>query len=76
MLEEINKQILDKCSDNLKEDMKEALDKYPFPDVFQGNLASSPFKKDKVAEQYGWSEELQYELWGIIFDKHDVESRN
>lgn len=74
MLKDIKEQLLNKCSSKLKKDMEKALEKYPFPDVFQNGLASSQFKKDKIAEEHGWYEELQYELWSIKYDPKDIEA--
>lgn len=73
MFEKRKDYILSNCSKRLKKDMEISLNKFPFPDVFQTGLRSSQFKKDLVAEKKVWYEELQFELWSILYDSHDIE---
>lgn len=66
--------VLEKCSDNLKVKMAEALIRYKNPQVFQTGFMSSEFRLDREALKFGWTNELQYEYWSIMFDPMDIES--
>ena len=66
--------ILKQCHRKLRKDITIAIEKYPYPQVFQTGFNSSGFKIDKEGIQYGWYEELQYEYYSIMYDEHDIES--
>lgn len=66
-----NEYIISLCPDNLKADMREALSKFSYPQVFQTGSMSSDFKLDTDALKFGWTRELQQHYHNALSDSRD-----